>query len=377
MPHIYGDTRADVMFGAGYAGAEDRLFLMDVLRHTGRARAVLVRRRRGRQPGDGPHAVGDRALHRGRPPDADRQRAGDSTAPRARSSSAGRRPTTSPASTHTSPRRSTDPTKLPAEYAALGKTPDDWKATDVIATASLIGGIFGKGGGNEVQLRARCSQAFEKRFGTHAGPRAPGATSARKNDPEAPTTVQERFPYETASPFAKTGLALPDPGSRQLRPPARRRRGAGSGARADAIRRSAAAARCAPRCRPAARVQLGARQRARSRRPATRSRVMGPQVGYYMPADPDGGGPPRPRHRRPRRAFPGVNLYVQLGHGRDYAWSATTATSDNVDTFAEVLCQDDFHYLYKGQCLPMEKLDAHEHRGRPTPATRRRPARRR
>ena len=25
------------MFGAGYAGANDRLFLMDVLRHTGRA----------------------------------------------------------------------------------------------------------------------------------------------------------------------------------------------------------------------------------------------------------------------------------------------------------------------------------------------------
>ena len=37
VPHIYGDTRADTMFGAGYAGAEDRLFLMDVLRHTGRA----------------------------------------------------------------------------------------------------------------------------------------------------------------------------------------------------------------------------------------------------------------------------------------------------------------------------------------------------
>ena len=37
VPHIYGDTRADTMFGAGYAGADDRLFLMDVLRHTGRA----------------------------------------------------------------------------------------------------------------------------------------------------------------------------------------------------------------------------------------------------------------------------------------------------------------------------------------------------
>src|SRR4051794_18950627 len=37
VPHIYGDTDEDVEFGAGYAGAEDRLFLMDILRHTGRA----------------------------------------------------------------------------------------------------------------------------------------------------------------------------------------------------------------------------------------------------------------------------------------------------------------------------------------------------
>src|SRR4029077_8579270 len=55
--------------------------------------------------------------------------------------------------------------------------------------------------------------------------------------------------------------------------------------------------------------------------------------------------------------FPGVNLYVELGHGRDYAWSATTATSDNVDTFAEALCGDEFHYLYKGSCVAMEKLE--------------------
>jgi hypothetical protein len=37
VPHIYASTRGGVMFGAGYAGAEDRLFLMDVLRHTARA----------------------------------------------------------------------------------------------------------------------------------------------------------------------------------------------------------------------------------------------------------------------------------------------------------------------------------------------------
>src|SRR5262249_19764456 len=34
--HITGTTRTGTMFGAGYAGAEDRLFLMDLMRHVGR-----------------------------------------------------------------------------------------------------------------------------------------------------------------------------------------------------------------------------------------------------------------------------------------------------------------------------------------------------
>ena len=35
IPHIYGATNEAASFGAGYAQAEDRLFLMDVLRHYG------------------------------------------------------------------------------------------------------------------------------------------------------------------------------------------------------------------------------------------------------------------------------------------------------------------------------------------------------
>src|SRR5207253_5422134 len=38
VPHIFGDTRYATMFAAGYTGAEDRLFLMDALRHVGRGR---------------------------------------------------------------------------------------------------------------------------------------------------------------------------------------------------------------------------------------------------------------------------------------------------------------------------------------------------
>jgi Penicillin amidase len=36
VPHVYGDTRSGTTFGAGYTTAEDKLFLMDALRHAGR-----------------------------------------------------------------------------------------------------------------------------------------------------------------------------------------------------------------------------------------------------------------------------------------------------------------------------------------------------
>jgi acyl-homoserine lactone acylase PvdQ len=59
-----------------------------------------------------------------------------------------------------------------------------------------------------------------------------------------------------------------------------------------------------------------------------------------------------------------VNLYVQLGRGPDYAWSATSAGQDNTDTFAVDLCEpgggkatvNSLGYRYKGKCRAMEKL---------------------
>ena len=40
-------------------------------------------------------------------------------------------------------------------------------------------------------------------------------------------------------------------------------------------------------------------------------------------------------------SFAGTNLIVELGHGVDYAWSATSSSSDIVDTVAERLCNVD------------------------------------
>jgi acyl-homoserine lactone acylase PvdQ len=63
-------------------------------------------------------------------------------------------------------------------------------------------------------------------------------------------------------------------------------------------------------------------------------------------------------------AFAGVNMYVQLGRGPDYAWSATSAGQDIIDTFALPLCEPrggrattrSDHYLLHGRCRAMETL---------------------
>jgi len=387
VPHVYGVTHADVMYGAGWAGAEDRLFLMDVLRHTGRAELSSF------AGGSAANRELDRTQWQLAPyTEADLQRQIDD-APKLYG--AGGRAVIDDVTAYVQgindwiAKAKLDPTLLPAEYAALGRQPEPWKLTDVIATASLIGGIFGKGGGREVDS-ALVLQALEQRFGHDAG-RAAWRDFREKRDPETITTIRgTRFPYETGNPFATRGLALPDPGSvhaAPVAPPVSAASGAASGV--SAVPGAASAVSAAPGTAsgvsaasgaasrvsavPGVAAGIGAALLSAAREPAHASNwllvsaaksatghpiaVMGPQVGYYVPQilmELDLHGPGIDARGA---AFPGVNLYVQLGHGRDYAWSATTATSDNVDTFAEVLCRDDVHYRYRGECRPMEKLE--------------------
>ena len=111
----------------------------------------------------------------------------------------------------------TDPTKLPAEYPALGKLPEDWKETDTVAVASLIGGIFGKGGGGEVKAEQALAQA-EARFGAADG-RKVFDDFRTADDPEAPVTTTTRFPFDDPGQPDPAAVARPDLGSVHERDP--------------------------------------------------------------------------------------------------------------------------------------------------------------
>lgn len=348
VPHVYGDTRADTMFGAGYAGAADRLFLMDVLRHTGRAELASFL--------GGANAGADASQWSFAPyteADLEKQLARVVT----RYGAAGQQASDDVQAYVDGinayiAAAATDPDLRPGEYSLLSKPIEPWKPTDIVAIASLVGGIFGRGGGNELNS-ALTMQAFVDRLGRRAGRRAWLGFRA-KNDPEAPTTIAKRFPYETRSAFATKGLALPDRGSVSFTPTA-----VASGASASAgIGGVGARLRGALEAAGhASNWELVSAQNSATGHPLA---VMGPQVGYFVPqilTEIDLHGPGIDARGA---SFAGVSFYVLLGHGRDYAWSATSAGSDNVDTFAEVLCRDRFHYRYRGKCLKMEKLVRNE-----------------
>jgi acyl-homoserine lactone acylase PvdQ len=363
VPHIYGSSRAGTMFGLGYATAEDRLFFIDVLRHLGRAELTSFA---GGAPGNqefdaqqwasAPYTEGDLTKQVNQFTQLYGSE-GDQVEQDVLNYIAGINQYIAEARL--------DPLKMPGEYDAIGQPqgPDDFKPEDLIATASLVGGIFGNGGGGELGS-TQVYEAAKKRFGARNGPKV-WHDFREAEDPEAPTTVHNgtRFNYENFPKKATKGsAALPDPGTFKST------RGQGISHSSSAATESANKTPLAdgleglfafPHAESNALVVSAAHSV--SGHPLA---VFGPQVGYFAPQilmEQDVHGPGIDARGA---AFPGVNLYVQLGRGRDYAWSATSAGQDIADTWALQLCTpnggkptvDSNYYLYKGSCRQMETL---------------------
>ena len=166
MAHIYGDTRYDVMFGAGYATAEERLFLMDALRRTAKGTLAGL---------TGASAASGDASQLTDQDFSNQELTKQFNSLSSRFGAAGARG-------HADilayidginariQEDLLDPTKMPAEYAALGATPQPWTVSDSAALAVLLVTQFTVSNGGE-QVNAMLQQAFRKRFGK--GWRAP------------------------------------------------------------------------------------------------------------------------------------------------------------------------------------------------------------
>jgi acyl-homoserine lactone acylase PvdQ len=358
---VYGDTRSGTMFGAGYIAAEDRLFFIDVLRHLGRAQLTSFA---GGAQGNRDFDESQWAIAPYNEADLQRQydQLDDLYGADGKQIQDDAQSYVDGINAYINETK-LNPSLLPGEYAAINQPtgPAAWKVTDIIATAALVGGIFGKGGGAELPS-ALVYQAAQKRFGTKKGAKV-WSDFRSAEDPEAPTTVHngKHFNYmATPRKVAKGSVAMPDKGSVKETPVAQDSAGGGGGGGGGAPTCLPGGMICFPHGNSNALVVSG--RESKSGKPIA---VFGPQTGYFAPQilmDEDLHGPGIDARGA---SFPGVNLYVELGRGQDYAWSATSAGQDIVDTYAVDLCNtdgsaatiDSTGYMFDGKCTAMEKLE--------------------
>ncbi|MSO58055.1 MAG: hypothetical protein EXQ77_03330 [Thermoleophilia bacterium] len=322
VPHIAGKRDVDVAFGAGWATAQDRQLIMELLRGPGRIAALDA-------PGVDAFGL---AL------------SGKQFIPTVAAEA----------------RLAKQFDLLVAEHGAKGKRLlavidayiagingyyareslqiEPWTRTDVVGVAGLIGAVFGGGGGDEVARSAFLS-ALQKRLGVDLGRQVFDDLRLR-DDPEARTAVEGRFPHGKNA--SEAGNVVVDAGS---------------------VKRAGEATAASTPPPRLSNALLVSASRSATGKPLA---VMGPQVGYYYPEillelDLQGGG-----YAARGAAFPGISFAVLLGRGADFAWSATSAGGDVVDQYVETLCDGATdRYLHLGVCRTMTAFDAGLIRGAP------------
>ena len=375
VPHIYGRTRYATMFAQGYTTAEDRLFFMDVLRHLGRGRlSELVGysdQFAGRDKGtvaSSPYTEADlteqiRTLEESGPDGAaivsDVEAYADGVNAFIEAIV-------------------DDPSLQPIEHKLLGVgRPEPWVPEDAVAIATLVGGIFGRGGGREVENACGLQRLTANLGGDALTARTIFDDLHFVDDPASPTTGTLVTPYSLARPTLVDPDANPAIDCTSLKPineaaPATDDLAAGLGVSRALLgrdRRWSAtvkfldtferARREGPRLSNAI---LVAGNRTTAGRPIA---VFGPQIGYSAPellTEKDVHGPGIDARGV---GFLGVDFYVLLGRGNRYAWSATSSGSDNVDQVVLRLCEpaggrpsiDSTGYDRDGICEAFETWD--------------------
>ncbi len=362
VPHIKGSDPVALGFGAGYAAAEDRLFLMDVLRHYGSGTLTGFL---------GPTCANEQMDHDQllAAPYTDAQRQAQVDALPARYGAQGAQ-LVAMATSYVSginqdiTESRFDLSKLPADYAATSTPlPLPFTPADVISAASLVGGLLGRGGGAELR-NAALYQHLLAITPNAADARAILADLRQANDPAAPTTIRDQaFPYEIPGAIDPATTALPDDARATLA--AMGQPGADEpdcpGA-PNPITAAISPLLDAVAALPAALGNIGHSNALVHSADGHPLAVFGPQVSYFAPQVLMQEDLQAPGISAAGVAFPGTGFVVEMGRGQNYAWSATSAGTDNTDVRLEALCDPaggpvgprEPFYLFNGSCLPMD-----------------------
>jgi acyl-homoserine lactone acylase PvdQ len=358
VPHIYGDSRAAAMFAVGYATAEDRLFLMDVLRRTAEGSTAELL---------GPSALPADSAALGqfdRSPaelTAEVERLPQDEGAAGARGLADLKQYVAGINAFISATR-TDPTKLPAEYVALGTVPENWHLYDTAAEAYLLIAQFTVFGDGE-HLQSDVLARLQKRLGAARG-KALYDDLRHLEDPQAPVTADRAFPSDRPARGPSSAVRL-DAGSITPRDavvatspvPA-----LPAGAPTFPGWAQRLAVQGLPLEHHASNALLVAARHSRSGHALA---AMGPQVGYYSPEILVEYEVHAPGIHASGMSFPGASPFPLIGHTASFAWSGTTANGDNADTFAEQLCdpsgrpatRSSDHYLYRGRCIAFTHRD--------------------
>jgi acyl-homoserine lactone acylase PvdQ len=338
IAHVYGDTRADVAFGAGWASARDRRLLLQFGRGPARAALAdipgldafsLVVGAQSYEPSSAIEAIVTEEVElikktygkKGREIIADAQAYADG---------------------------------LNAYAAANNVNLPPATVNDVVAATAFIGSIFGAGGGDEAR-NADLLAKLQGQLGAEQGSRA-WEDVMLADDPEAPTTTTRRFPYPPLTGGRVVGSVVIDPGSIESFDP-----------RASTATVSAVAA---PPRRRASNWLLVAPERSATGNSVA---VMGPQLGYFYPEIVQQIHLNGPGIQAQGAAVPGLAMYILIGRTENYAWSLTSAGHDVRDVYVEPFCEPDGspptrasnHYLFRGKCRVFETVDAGRLNGQP------------
>lgn len=329
VPHVYGTTRADVAFGAGWVAARDRGLLLQIGRGPARVAVAdvpnidafsLVTSIQSFVPSAEAEALVTQQVQllidtygdEGQEIIADAQAYADGAN---------------------------------AYFAASNITQPPVTVNDVVAITAFIGSIFGAGGGGEA-ANSDLLAKLQQQLGADTGHKA-WVDVMLADDPEAPTTIDRPFRYGPLTGGEVTGSVVVDAGSIQSIDP----------------RQPAALAAAAPARRRASNFLVTAPARSAS---GNSLAVMGPQLGYYYPEIVQQISLHGPGYTAQGAAVPGLSMYILIGRTPDYAWSLTSAGHDVRDVFAEQLCEPgggpptraSKHYVFNDECRAMTTFTA-------------------